>query len=40
MTTPFRNQYLDDRLNDVDRATVLSGVAMALASATARIGAG
>lgn len=40
--TPLRNQYLNDRLDDVGRATVLSGVAMAmaLASAAARILAG
>jgi MFS family permease len=31
VTTPLRNQYLNDRLADVGRATVLSGAAMALA---------
>ncbi len=31
LTIPVRNQYLNDRLEDVGRATVLSGVAMALA---------
>ncbi|WP_255198438.1 MFS transporter [Halorarius litoreus] len=29
-TRPLRNQYLNDRLGDVGRATVLSGVSMAL----------
>jgi len=38
ITRPIRNQYLNDRLEDVGRATVLSGAAMALslASATAK----
>lgn len=31
VTAPLRNQYLNDRLEDVGRATVLSGAAMALA---------
>jgi len=31
VTTPLRNQYLNDRLADVGRSTVLSGAAMALA---------
>lgn len=39
---PIRNQYLNDRLADVGRATVLSGVSMvlSLAGAFARIGGG
>lgn len=41
-TRPIRNQYLNDRLEDVGRATVLSGAAMVLAagSGTARALAG
>lgn len=31
ITAPLRNQYLNDRLEDVGRATVLSGAAMAMA---------
>ncbi|APW97156.1 MFS transporter [Halobiforma lacisalsi AJ5] len=36
---PIRNQYLNDRLGDTDRATVLSGVSMvsSLAAAAARV---
>jgi hypothetical protein len=30
ITRPVRNQYINDRLEDVGRATVLSGVSMAL----------
>jgi MFS family permease len=39
---PIRNQYLNDRLADVGRATVLSGVSMvlSLAGAFARVGGG
>ncbi len=33
VTTPVRNQYLNDRLADVGRATVLSGASMVLAAA-------
>lgn len=42
VTQPVRNQYLNDRLGDVGRATVLSGVSMALAfvGAIARLVAG
>lgn len=42
VTTPVRNQYLNDRLDDVGRATVLSGAAMALAAVggLARVAAG
>lgn len=32
-TRPIRNQYLNDRLDDVGRATVLSGASMALSTA-------
>lgn len=35
VTRPIRNQYLNDRLDDVGRATVLSGAAMVLAFAGA-----
>ncbi len=35
ITRPIRNQYLNDRLDDVGRATVLSGAAMALSLASA-----
>ena len=34
VTAPLRNQYLNDRLDDVGRATVLSGVSMVLSSAS------
>jgi len=34
VTAPVRNQYLNDRLDDVGRATVLSGVSMALTLAS------
>jgi MFS family permease len=42
VSRPIRNQYLNDRLDDVGRATVLSGAAMALslAGALARLAAG
>lgn len=42
VTRPVRNQYLNDRLADVGRATVLSGVSMAisLVSGVARLVAG
>lgn len=33
LTRPIRNQYLNDRLDDVGRATVLSGASMALSLA-------
>jgi hypothetical protein len=35
ITAPLRNQYLNDRLAGVGRATVLSGAAMALSTASA-----
>jgi hypothetical protein len=35
VTRPLRNQYLNDRLANVGRATVLSGAAMALSTASA-----
>jgi MFS family permease len=35
VTRPVRNQYLNDRLHDVGRATVLSGASMALSLAAA-----
>jgi MFS family permease len=35
VTRPVRNQYLNDRLDDVGRATVLSGASMALSLAAA-----
>ena len=35
VTRPVRNQYLNDRLADVGRATVLSGAAMVLSTAAA-----
>jgi len=35
ITRPVRNQYLNDRLEDVGRATVLSGAAMVLSTAAA-----
>jgi len=35
ITRPIRNQYLNDRLDDVGRATALSGAAMALSTASA-----
>ncbi|WP_435346924.1 MFS transporter [Haloarchaeobius sp. HRN-SO-5] len=39
LTRPIRNQYLNDRLDDVGRATVLSGVSMVvgLASGSAKL---
>jgi hypothetical protein len=42
LTRPIRNQYLNDRLNDVGRATVLSGASMVLSlfGIVARIAAG
>lgn len=42
VTRPIRNQYLNDRLADVGRATVLSGAAMAtsVVAASARVVAG
>lgn len=42
ITAPLRNQYLNDRLADVGRSTVLSGAAMAMAlvGAVARVVAG
>lgn len=42
VTRPVRNQYLNDRLADVGRATVLSGASMVLAfvGAVARLGVG
>lgn len=42
VTRPIRNQYLNDRLEDVGRATVLSGVSMviSLAAGTAKLLAG
>ncbi|WP_255149363.1 MFS transporter [Halorarius halobius] len=42
VTRPIRNQYLNDRLDDVGRATVLSGVSMVLSvgSGTAKLAAG
>ncbi|WP_440008636.1 MFS transporter [Halomicrococcus sp. SG-WS-1] len=42
VTRPVRNEYVNDRLEDVGRATVLSGVSMALtlASGTANVLAG
>lgn len=42
ITRPIRNQYLNDRLDDVGRATVLSGVSMVLSvfSVVANVGGG
>jgi MFS family permease len=42
ITRPIRNQYLNDRLDDVGRATVLSGVSMVLsvAGVIANVGGG
>jgi hypothetical protein len=42
ITSPLRNKYLNDRLENVGRSTVLSGAAMALAlvGAVARVVAG
>jgi predicted MFS family arabinose efflux permease len=37
VTRPVRNQYLNDRLEDVGQATVLSGASMALSLASGAV---